>query len=232
MPLSSLQSYRIASTRACDWYDLGSGAQFSLMIFLGLREYHRVLDLACGPIRLGRLLIPYLLPGNYFGIDPNLAAVSAALRYELGDDIIHAKRPVFADDDSYTLSMFGLKFDFIMASGIMPYMGRPQLQRCLAEAKKVMAPTAVLLATILEAGHGKEGYTGSKSTFPVVIRLSMDYLSILANENGLELHRVEWPYRNLAWVAFTHLGKGGGFTGLYQRYARFIEDGSDPERYI
>lgn len=231
MPLSELQNYRLASTRAYDWYDLGSGVQFSLLLFLGLREHHRVLDLGCGPIRLGRLLIPYLLPGNYFGIEPNLRAVHSALKYELGEGVLHAKRPVFDDDEDFTLSKFGLKFDFIMASGILTYMGKPQLQRCLAEAERAMSPSAVFLATILESVDGAEGYIGLRSTFPRVIPLNVDYLSSLAKMSGLELHRVEWPYRNFTWVAFTHPDTEKEFSNLYQQYAKFIESGSEPGRY-
>ena len=34
------------------------------------REIHRLLDFGCGSLRLGRMAIPYLLEGHYFGIEP------------------------------------------------------------------------------------------------------------------------------------------------------------------
>ncbi len=49
-------------------YDLVGASQFRLLTTLGLRAGHRCLDLGCGSLRAGRLLIPYLDPGNYFGI--------------------------------------------------------------------------------------------------------------------------------------------------------------------
>lgn len=53
-----------------DRYDLLGAGQMALLYLLGLREHHRVLDFGCGSLRLGRLLIPYLRPGRYFGIEP------------------------------------------------------------------------------------------------------------------------------------------------------------------
>ena len=48
-------------------YDLVSAMVFNLLTCLGLRQHHRVLDIGCGSLRSGRLLIPYLNKGNYFG---------------------------------------------------------------------------------------------------------------------------------------------------------------------
>ena len=48
-------------------YDLVSAMVFNLLTSMGLRQHHRVLDIGCGSLRVGRLLIPYLNPKNYFG---------------------------------------------------------------------------------------------------------------------------------------------------------------------
>jgi hypothetical protein len=46
-------------------YDLVAAMCFGLLTSLGLRGRHRVLDVGCGSLRLGRLLIPYLNADNY-----------------------------------------------------------------------------------------------------------------------------------------------------------------------
>jgi SAM-dependent methyltransferase len=51
-------------------YFMGA-TQFRLLTTLGLREHHSLLDFGCGSLRAGRLLIPYLLPGRYYGLEPN-----------------------------------------------------------------------------------------------------------------------------------------------------------------
>lgn len=43
-------------------FDFMGATQFNLLTRLGLREDHTVLDIGCGSLRAGRLLIPYLLP--------------------------------------------------------------------------------------------------------------------------------------------------------------------------
>lgn len=36
-----------------EFYDVAAAMQFSLLIFLGLREYHSLLDIGCGSLRGG-----------------------------------------------------------------------------------------------------------------------------------------------------------------------------------
>src|SRR5437879_7690102 len=52
-------------------YDLIAAMTFNLLTTLGLRQHHSLLDVGCGSLRIGRLLIPYLNRGKYFGIEPN-----------------------------------------------------------------------------------------------------------------------------------------------------------------
>src|ERR1017187_6689363 len=51
-------------------YDTLAVLQFKVLTDLGLREHHTVLDVGCGSLRLGRLLLPYLLPDRYVGVEP------------------------------------------------------------------------------------------------------------------------------------------------------------------
>ena len=41
-----------------DNYDLVGAMQFNLLTALGLREYHKFLDIGCGSLRAGRLSTP------------------------------------------------------------------------------------------------------------------------------------------------------------------------------
>jgi hypothetical protein len=54
-----------------DQWDFMGATQFRLLTALGLRETDTVLDVGCGSLRAGRLLIPYLAVGGYHGIEPN-----------------------------------------------------------------------------------------------------------------------------------------------------------------
>ena len=53
-------------------YDLLGALQFQVLTNLGLREYHKLLEVGCGSLRVGRLLVPYLIDGNYYAIEPKI----------------------------------------------------------------------------------------------------------------------------------------------------------------
>src|SRR5947209_8507870 len=74
-------------------YDLMGASQFRLLTTLGLRDHHKLLDFGCGSLRVGRLLLPYLLAGNYYGIEPNAWLIEDAITNEVGDDQIRLKKP-------------------------------------------------------------------------------------------------------------------------------------------
>src|SRR3954467_13429549 len=67
-------------------YDLIAAMTFNLLTTLGLRQHHSLLAGRCGSLRIGRLLIPYLNRGKYFGVEPNDGLVEEGIRRELGDD--------------------------------------------------------------------------------------------------------------------------------------------------
>jgi hypothetical protein len=81
-------------------YDLVAAMSFNLLTTLGLRQHHSVLDVGCGSLRIGRLLIPYLNAGNYVGIEPNRWLVEEGIQRETGRDQIRIKQPRFYFGDS------------------------------------------------------------------------------------------------------------------------------------
>ena len=81
-------------------YDLIAAMTFNLLTTLGLRQHHSLLDVGCGSLRIGRLLIPYLNRGKYFGVEPNEWLVDEGIRRELGETLVQIKRPTFFFSDS------------------------------------------------------------------------------------------------------------------------------------
>src|SRR5512143_3978771 len=73
-------------------YDLIAAMTFNLLTSLGLRQHHSVLDVGCGSLRIGRLLIPYLNAGRYTGIEPERWLVEEGIRRETGRDQVWLKR--------------------------------------------------------------------------------------------------------------------------------------------
>src|SRR5687768_14538688 len=75
-------------------YDLISAMVFNLLTSIGLRQHHRVLDIGCGSLRVGRLLIPYLNEGLYVGVEPNKWLVDDGIANEIGMDQVRIKQPI------------------------------------------------------------------------------------------------------------------------------------------
>jgi hypothetical protein len=183
-------------------YDFVSAMQFNLLSFLGLREDHFLLDIGCGSLRGGKLFIPYLLPGRYFGIEPEQWLIEEGIRKELGKDLIGIKQPIFSNDNNFTLSIFNRKFDFILAQSIFSHASQPQIRRCLSEAKKIMHPASIFAATFLE---GEQNYTGDKWTYPSCVTYTLEHMISLLEEQELIGKPLDWPHPNQqTWIVIVN----------------------------
>jgi hypothetical protein len=95
-------------------------SQFSLLYFAGLTDASRVLDIGCGALRLGRLLIPFLAPGGYACLEPNSWMVHSALRHEVGADTAAEKRPEFHHVADFAVPRPG-EFDLMVAQSVFSH---------------------------------------------------------------------------------------------------------------
>ncbi len=200
LPIGS-RHYR-AWVGSSEIYDIMSATQFSLLTFLGLREHHYLLDIGCGSLRAGRLFVPYLLRGRYFGIEPEEWLIEEGVKNHLGQDLVQLRQPTFSNDSNFTLTTFGRKFDYLIAQSIFSHASQSQIVRCLSEAQKVMEPAAIFAANFAE---GEQNYTGKEWVYPELVTYTLEHLTALAEEQGLVCTPIEWPRVNkLRWVVFTH----------------------------
>ena len=184
-------------------YDVGAAMQFNLLTALGLREDHSLLDIGCGSLRAGRLFIVYLRPGRYFGLEPEDWLVEEGIKQELGREILAVKGPTFSHDRDFTLSTFGRTFDFLLAQSVFSHAPPHQIRRCFAEARAVMAPTAVFIATFF---RGRESSAGQEWVYPGIVRYTVADMAALAREQGLACQTLDWTHpTGQTWIAITHL---------------------------
>jgi hypothetical protein len=187
-----------------DAYDVVGAVQFSLLAHLGLREHHYLLDVGCGSLRVGRLLIPYLLPGRYFGIEPQAWLVQEGIAREVGADLVCLKRPAFRHEEDCSLTAFGREFDFILAHSIFSHASQGQIRRCVGEAAEVMGPTSLFVATFMP---GSSDYEGDEWVYPACVRYRPEYIGRIAQESGLACRRLDWPHPNRQqWILMTKPG--------------------------
>jgi len=161
-----------------DKYDIIGALQFRVLTELGLRDTHYLCDVGCGSLRGGRLFIPYLNKGHYFGIEPERHLVGAGMGQELGFCIWSVKRPEFLYIDTFELTHFRVDFDYILAHSIFTHAALWQIDKCLAEARQCIVDDGLFVGTWFEG----ESYIGDtwapKATYTTYL------MEKIANEHG------------------------------------------------
>lgn len=183
-------------------YDLACAGQFSLLTALGMREHHTLLDIGCGSLRGGKLFIPYLDAGGYFGIEPEQWLVDEGIAGEIGRDLVDLKKPVFSNDADFTLSTFGRRFDWMLAQSIFSHATQEQIRRCLCQAKSTLAPTGIFAATYFV---GDSNYDGDEWVYPGLVHYRTEFFAEMVANAGLACMTLNWSHpNNQTWVAIAH----------------------------
>jgi SAM-dependent methyltransferase len=180
-------------------YDFMGGSQFALMFLLGLREHHRLLDFGCGSLRAGRLLISYLSPGNYYGIEPNTWLVEDGISRQLGG-MEKIKRPNFSASDSFEADVFGVEFDFILAQSIFSHSGPTLTGKVLNSFARCLAPAGVCAVTFVEGDEDTpEGWFYTGQTKRGTVRYRPQLIEKLAEDAELKACRIPWRHPVQTW---------------------------------
>ena len=121
----------------------------------GFNHSSIVLDLGCGPMRLGSALIPLLKDGFYYGQDINLDTIA------FGEEVLRevgisteAPYLLFATDQ-FDLSPVNRLVQIAFANSLFSHLSLNSILVALLKLEKVLAPGGVLYATffILDPGH-------------------------------------------------------------------------------
>lgn len=177
-------------------YDLIAGLSFGVLFASGLRETHQVLDVGCGSLRVGRLLIPYLRREHYCGIEPNRHLVETAIQSETGKDLINLKKPRFSDNSDFSGRVFANAFDRVLAQSIFSHT-YPDLTRVGLQAiEEVLSPTGLLVGTYYP---GESRGDGSGWLYPSCTKYGWDEFNGLLMASGLYGSEISWPHPRQQW---------------------------------
>ena len=181
-------------------YDLIAAMTFNLLTTLGLRQHHSLLDVGCGSLRIGRLLIPYLNRGKYFGVEPNNWLVEAGIEQELGKDVVQIKRPTFFFSASpETVAQAKVSFDFALAQSIFSHCGLDLIRGWLSAVSRSLAQGGALVATFLS------DQKDSKQTgwvYPECVNYQPETLGRAAAEVNLRFEILDWKHPRQTWALF------------------------------
>lgn len=184
-------------------FDRIAAIQFGLLTACGLRDHHTLLDIGCGSLRAGRLLLAYLNPGNYYGIEPEEWVLAEGIAEQVGPEFIDLRRPTFSADPNFTLTTFGVEFDFLLAQSIFSHASPAQISRCLSQAAQVVKPTSKFLATYLQ---GDTDYPGDTWVYPGCVTYREETMRRFAQDNGFQMEALDWDHPSQRWVMFYPAG--------------------------
>ena len=136
------------------WDEIGR-LQFDFLVSQGLRPDHVLLDIACGSLRAGVHLIPYLEPGHYLGIDKEEELIRAGVERELDPAVREEKRPEFVVSAAFEFDRFTARPDYAIAQSLFTHLPEPLVRLCFARLRDVIQPDGVLFATYFESSRRK-----------------------------------------------------------------------------
>ena len=184
-------------------YDLVAAMVFNLLTCAGLRQHHRLLDLGCGSLRVGRLLIPYLNKGNYVGVEPNRWLVTDGILNEIGEDQVRIKEPLFSYRDSLAEFTESLRLDYAVAQSIFSHCSLRLIRGWLEQLARHLSDSGLLVATFLV---DQQDFAGDGWVYPDCVKYRPETMSRLAAEYGFGFQLLDFRHPRQSWAAFWRPG--------------------------
>lgn len=179
--------------------------QFEYVKSLGVAPDTRFLDVACGSLRLGRHLIPYLNKEGYFGIEQHQSLIDSGLEHEIDAEIVSEKLPRFFVSSSFELG--DLKgIDIAWANSLFSHLVEKDILTCLTRVKAALTNGGVFYATFFEGkkslltqrfgSHSRVGFLYSKEemmAFGKSAGLVAEYFGDVENSRGQKMMAFRKP---------------------------------------
>ena len=141
------------------WYGIGM-LQYNTLLRYGLKPNHKFLDIACGSLRLGQFLIPYLDKSRYFGLDAEPKLVEQGLKHEVADYFVDVKNPKFDFNFNFDFSFID-NFDFSMAQSLFTHLTPNDIRKCLLNLRPLAHKNSKFLFTFFEGDSSRNIYKNS-----------------------------------------------------------------------
>ena len=113
------------------YFEIAGRLQLATLLREGVYPWSKLLDLGCGCLRGGYWLIHFLDRGRYFGIEPHAMMLQKGMQLVLEPEILDQKQPRFDNNDRFDFSVFGEKFDVVLARSVWTHASKEQVERML-----------------------------------------------------------------------------------------------------
>ncbi len=128
----------------------------------GCTATSHVLEIGCGCLSAGAVLMSRLEAGHYVGIDPNEWLRETAFRRANISALVAAKAPVFLSNFEFDAKSTGRMFDFILSHSILSHASHEQLPLYLNNTSAVLAPSGKIFASLFLSEGNDFGNVGTK----------------------------------------------------------------------
>lgn len=177
-------------------FDFSAASQFCLLFNSGIREKSKVFDFGCGSLRLGRLLIPFLNVGNYYGYDPNCFLYQEFIEKEYSYDLCKKKSAFLTND----IDLIPNEFDFIVASSVFTHTGVDLMYDHLDLLSKKIKNDGLIFATFYLSDKRNNKSNGWK--YKDCFAYTDDYIKELARNKSLNCESIDWWHPRQNWYVF------------------------------
>ena len=118
---------------------------------LGFGPASRLLDIGCGPLRLGSALIGELDEGFYFGADvnPRTLALGERVLSQLG---VTGRRYALSASSNFDFAFVDAPVDFAFSNSLMSHLAANSILLCLTHVKPVLAAGGAYHSTAFMLG--------------------------------------------------------------------------------
>jgi len=196
------------------YFESAGRLQLSTLIREGLYPDSKVLDVGCGCLRAGYWLTRLLDPGCYFGIEPFEKMLYAGIEFCLTPEVRAQKRPHFDNNDRFDFSVFGIKFDVVLARSIWSHASKSQIEAMLDGFVEHTTPDAFFLTSYLPAVWFKRwqrDYSGNQWVGKSherdqagQIHHSLKWIEVACRKRGLSVKQLpDEPFNGQYWLKIT-----------------------------
>ncbi len=154
--------------------------QKTFLLRNGLSPEKRVLDIGCGPLRVGTELIQYLDAGRYTGVDVRSEVIDEAHR-QVARHRLSAKNPVLLVSSEFGAERVAdSSIDIAWTYSVLFHLTDELVADYFTQVSRVLSPDGVAFANV-----GNKQAAGEWKEFPFVAH-SIDFYRELASARGLD----------------------------------------------
>jgi hypothetical protein len=128
-------------------YERAGRLQLEVLIHEGMYPTSKVLDFGCGALRGSYWTMHFLEPGCFFGLDPHPERIELGLKEVVEPELRERLQPTFAYNEDFDISVFDVKFDFVIARSVWTHAAKHQIERMLDTFMVSSEPAGAMLVS-------------------------------------------------------------------------------------